>query len=160
MKNNFYVGIEIVIGIAFEACASIGCYLGCAIGDAHFFDDICLAIFLTIMLAVLPIVILIWCILAFAAKIRIDEKGITRSLFGIKKRIFLWEEIDHLKTKGDIVISTVIFYKKRGNKSFISHFSKYEVIYFYLDDMKRETLNFYAPDNIRWQIQKPLVHRH
>lgn len=49
---------------------------------------------------------------------------------------------------------------KRGNKSFISHFSKYEVIYFYLDDKKRETLNFYAPDNIRWQIQKPLVHRH
>lgn len=157
MKNKFFVGIEIVIGLIFGWASGVSCYIGCAIGTDNFFDDVGIAILITIMLVVFPSGLLIGCTLVFAAKIQIDEKGITKSLFGVKQKVYLWEEINHVKLFGNLVASSISFYKKRKEKSIVSHFSKDERIFFYLDDKRWEIINFYAPEFIKEMIEKAKV---
>lgn len=88
MKNKFFVDIGIVILGAIVWCAGVGVFIWYAI-DA-FGEDLWLAIFLTIMLAVLPTIVLVGVVMAFAAKVHIDEDGITKSLFGIRLKFYAW----------------------------------------------------------------------
>ena len=160
MKNKFFMGSWIIY-FGFTFCVVVGCgvYLGCAIGLENFFDNMGLAIYITIMLVVLPIALFIWCILFFGSIIQINEKGITKSLFGIKQKVFLWEEIDHIKFSGNIMASAVTFYKERGEKSRMSRFSKYERIEFLLDDNRLKVINYYVPEKIKEQMQNPIINK-
>ncbi len=147
MKNKFFVSLELVVAFVFLWVCGLSGFLWFAI-DA-FGEDLALSIILTIMLLVLPTAFLIGGIYFFAAQIQIDENGITKTLFGLRQKFYRWEEIDHVKSNGTVVASTISFYKKRKEGSWVTHFSEYEKIYFYLDAQRREIINFYAPDYIK-----------
>ena len=153
MKNKFFVGIEIVFGISVCVSASLGCFIWLVLGVDAWGEDILVTAVLTIMMAVLPTLMLIGCIVVFAAKIQIDKNGITRSLFGINKKVYLWEEIDHIKLFGNCVASSISFYKKR-KKSLMFHFSKNERICFYLDEKRWTVINYYIPQRVKELIEK------
>lgn len=152
MKNKFFVGIEIVFLLAFIFIASITTFIiACVYGVLE--EDLWLIILLLIM-TVVPTLFLLWGVYAMAAQITIDEKGITKSLFGIKLKYYDWEELSHIKLYGNFVASSISFFKKRKETAIFYRYIKYERIYFYLDKTRWEVIDFYAPEPIKEMIEK------
>ena len=90
----------------------------------------------------------------FAAQIQIDENGITKSLFGIKQKFYRWDEISYVRFYGNIVTLSISFYKKRKENTLLYRLSKYERIYFFLDNDRRAVIDFYAPKYIKEKYLK------
>ena len=67
------------------------------------------------MLVLLPICMFIWGICTMACKITINEIGITRRLFGIKKRFIAWKEVKEIRIKNPIAGWIFISKKSLGN---------------------------------------------
>lgn len=144
MKNSFFVFLEIVFAVLFICFASISTFIWFAV-DA-FGDDVVLSIVLTFMLVVVPIILFAWCFCVCAAKIFVDETGITKCLLGIKLKHYMWDEIDHIKCYGNSsYITSLSFYKKRRE-------NKYERIFFACSSKKLDIINKYAPDYIKQKI--------
>lgn len=152
MKNKFFVGIGIVYALAIWFFGGVGCFIWFA--SDIFKEDLWLIILFTVMLAVLPTFFLIWGVCLYAAKVQIDEEGITKSLFGIKQKKYRWEELSDIKFYGNIVALSISFYKERNKKSIIYRFSKNERIFIMLDDKRREVIMKYAPEYIREKYLK------
>lgn len=151
MKNNFFVGIEIVFGLVFLFLIGMVSFLWFAI-DA-FEEELGLSILLIVMLVVVPTILLLWGIYTFAPKLYLDKNGVTKRLFGIKLKYYKWEEIDHIKFYGNPkFVTSISFYKKRDEKKLFYRFYKYERIYFSCNKKKMDILTFYAPENIKQQI--------
>lgn len=152
MKNKFFVGIEIVLMYAILFVVCVGCFIGFA--SDIFKEDLWVIILFTAMLAMLPTVLFILIVYLYAAKVQIDEEGITKSLFGIKQKKYRWEELSNIKFYGNIVALSISFYKERNKKSIIYRFSKNERIFIMLDDKRREVIMKYAPEYIREKYLK------
>lgn len=154
MKNNFFVFIEIVFVLLFLLLCGIGSFIF-AIFYGLLDENIFLIIFLTFMLVVLPVVLFIFCICVCAAKIFIDETGITKRLFGVKLKYYKWDEIDHIKYYGNpAYVTSISLYKKRGENKMFSCFYKYERIFFSCSNKKLSILKRYAPESIKQKLER------
>lgn len=151
MKNNFFVFIEIVVCLVIVYLCVIAMFVWFAV--TSFGDDITVSIVLTVMLLILPIIIIVYIVYECAAKIYLDETGMTKRLFGIRLKYYKWEEIDHIKFYGNPkFVTSISFYKKRDEKKLFYRFYKYERIYFSCNKKKMDILTFYAPENIKQQL--------
>ncbi len=152
MKNNFFVGIEIVFGLVFLFLIGMGSFLWFAI-DA-FEEELGLSILLIVMLVVVPTILLLWGIYTFAPKLYLDKNGVTKRLFGIKLKYYKWEEIDHIKFYGNPqFVTTISLYKKRNENKLFYKIYKFERIFFSCSKKKFNILNHYAPENIKQQLE-------
>ena len=73
---------------------------------------------------------------------------------GIKQKFYRWDEISYVRFYGNIVTLSISFYKKRKENTLLYRLSKYERIYFFLDNDRRAVIDFYAPKYIKEKYLK------
>ena len=146
MKNSFFVFLETVIVLLFYFLIATGSFIWFAI-DA-FGEDITVTVILTIMLLILPIGILLWAICTMAVRIKVDEKGITKTLFGIKMKFYKWEELKYFHVKGNFNQWIFLSKKDLSKKSLSGSRLSRDTVYFFNTDKKMAILRQYIPKNL------------
>ena len=111
-ENEFYVFLPLVIYMAIILI--IGIVMFVIFLNEYHWNEIFPYILLA-MLVLLPICMFIWGICTMACKITINEIGITRRLFGIKKRFIAWKEVKEIRIKNPIAGWIFISKKSLGN---------------------------------------------
>ena len=144
--------MEMVVALIILFLGGVGGFIWFSIDG--FGADIGSTICFIVMLLIFPSIFLIGGIYIFAAQIQIDENGITKSLFGIKQKFYRWDEISYVRFYGNIVTLSISFYKKRKENTLLYRLSKYERIYFFLDNDRRAVIDFYAPKYIKEKYLK------
>ena len=114
-ENEFYVFLPLVIYITIILI--IGIVMFVVFLNKYDWNEIFPYILLA-MLILLPICIFIWGICTMACKITINEMGVTRRLFGVKKRFIAWKEVKEIRIKKPNCWVDIYFqkiFRKLGN---------------------------------------------
>ena len=153
MKKNsrFFVCSFITPFLIFLLLSGVSLFIWYAI-DA-FADSVFLSIIITVMLLILPIGLFIWNILFMMPQLEINEKGITKFLFGIKLKSYQWKEIKFAYSKGDfnqwIFLSVKDMTKCSLSRNRIAGCN----MYFFKTDKKMQILEQYLPENLKEQLK-------
>ena len=141
-ENEFYVFLPLVIYITIILI--IGIVMFVVFLNKYDWNEIFPYILLA-MLILLPICIFIWGICTMACKITINEMGVTRRLFGVKKRFIAWKEVKEIRIKNPIAGWIFISKKSLGNWGISRCWLSRATIYLMSTSKVIETLKKYCP---------------
>lgn len=147
-KNSFYVALVIPLVMLVMALIGAICF-GCVVANS-FYEDIWLSFGILAGLVLLPTGTFIWLAFAFFPKIKVDNEGFTKYLFGIKIKTIYWNEIICIKNNFNGTYGQWLFF----SKSNIERYSlsrcrlRRDNIYFYVTFEKIKIVENNAPDFI------------